>query len=252
MTYKGRNFFQLLIIAILCIQSSCKLDSKLTDICIDPEPSESTITILSIGDSRVEGNTPNFESYRYHLWRNLKLNNWDINFIGSRMDNGVYESVNGICFDNEHEGIGGATTSIILSRLSNMKLEYTPDIVLISIGGNDLLDQNLTVTQILSNLRKIVFQIRRISLQSTIIIEQIAPGKSSFMTPSLTEKITEFNYKIIDLGKTLDRSAARVLTIDLQTNWNDDLMADDLHYNNEGAQYVGDKYFSIISEHYGN
>ena len=40
------------------------------------QQSTSINKILALGASRVEGSRPEFESYRYELWKSLKENNW--------------------------------------------------------------------------------------------------------------------------------------------------------------------------------
>ena len=42
-----------------------------------PKPISTSINkILPLGASRVEGARPNYESYRYELWKDLKENYW--------------------------------------------------------------------------------------------------------------------------------------------------------------------------------
>ena len=44
-----------------------------------PKPISNSINkIMSLGASRVEGERPNFESYRYDLWKILVENNWTL------------------------------------------------------------------------------------------------------------------------------------------------------------------------------
>ena len=67
--------------------------------------SESKMQILPLGDSRVEGGRPHFESYRYELWKNLKqLGLEDFDFVGSIEDDGRFD---------DFQGAGGATTDYI-------------------------------------------------------------------------------------------------------------------------------------------
>ncbi|MEL6276671.1 MAG: hypothetical protein AAFU03_16355, partial [Bacteroidota bacterium] len=77
------------------------------------------IKILPIGDSRVEGARPEFESYRYELWKNLVENNWEFDFVGTRTDGSDYPTFMGKSFDFDHEGTGGEITSGILSTVNN-------------------------------------------------------------------------------------------------------------------------------------
>ena len=44
---------------------------------ISPKPISTSINkIMCLGASRVEGARPDFESYRFDLWKELKDNNW--------------------------------------------------------------------------------------------------------------------------------------------------------------------------------
>ena len=42
--------------------------------------------ILPIGASRVEGDAPEYYSYRYPLWSELIDNEWSFDFIGNEVD----------------------------------------------------------------------------------------------------------------------------------------------------------------------
>ena len=152
MTKGIHTIFLLLLLSILPI-ASCQVEQPVLDICAEQDNSVSAVKILAIGDSRVEGRTPHSESYRYHLWRNFKLNSWDVNFLGSRLDNGEYAPVDGLCFDNEHEGISGATSSLILSRVRTFDADNVADVILLGIGGNDISNGNVRIQQIINNIQ---------------------------------------------------------------------------------------------------
>ena len=68
-----------------------------------PPLQEDVLHILPLGDSRVEGNRPDYESYRYELWKNFVANDWPIDFVGTRKDEGNYTTVQGTEFDRDHE-----------------------------------------------------------------------------------------------------------------------------------------------------
>lgn len=105
------------------------------ELCLPDTPTASAIRILPLGDSRVEGFRPDYESYRYELWKLLTQNAWETNFIGSREDDAKYDEVDSKCFDNDHEGTGGAATTDILATLEDLQLEVEAEIVLLGIGA---------------------------------------------------------------------------------------------------------------------
>ncbi|MEL6124646.1 MAG: hypothetical protein AAFR14_13105 [Bacteroidota bacterium] len=112
--------------------------------CQDEEtkaPSDSLNKIMPLGASRVEGNSPVFESYRYELWTDLVEGGYDIDFIGTMTDPVDYPQVSDITFDPDHEGRGGWTSAQILANIESwLDRNDVPDIVLFSSpGGNDIL-----------------------------------------------------------------------------------------------------------------
>lgn len=234
---KAFIFFFLILI-------SCSSDKDIND-----NQSNSINKIMPLGASRVEGNRPLFESYRYNLWRKLKENNWVFDFIGTQKDEGVYNELNGIPFDIDHEGRGGWTSGQIANNLSEwLLLTAVPDIVLFSSpGGNDAL-QNLPYNEVLININSIIDTLQNLNPNITIVIEKLAPAKSSIMTNELTNYLEQLHtdITIIALEKTTEFS--KVITVDMYTGFSDNLLADDVHYNEEGAEFIANKYYDKIEE----
>ena len=121
---------QLLAIALsLVALSACSKEDDSS-----PSPQNTSINkILPLGASRVEGSRPEYESYRYELWKDLKENNWSFDFIGTQTDQASYPIFNDMNFDTDHEGRGGWTSGEIQEGLGGW-LDQTgpPDIVLLS------------------------------------------------------------------------------------------------------------------------
>lgn len=237
--------FNVGVLACILLLSACKKKDE----CPPHTLTDSTINILPLGDSRVEGATPEFESYRYELWKNLIANDWDVDFIGDRVDLGEYAQVSGRCFDNEHEGTGGAVTADILETLNNTTFESTPEVVLLGIGGNDLLGEELTVTEIVANIRQIIGQLQAENPNVTIFVEQIAPGTDAFMTPEMTVTFERFNDSIPNVAASTSTGTSNVVSLNMAAGWSDSYMADDVHYNAAGAKVVADLYYDGIETH---
>ena len=218
---------------------------KETDECENLPSTANTIEILTLGDSRVEGATPDFESYRYELWKNLVDNNWDFDLIGTRTDPGEYESVNGLCFDNEHEGTGGATTIDNLETLQSVTFDQTPEVALIGIGGNDLVAGS-PVGTVIDNLSQIIAELRGLNPDITIFVEQIAPGMSSFMNSDLTDAFDDYHTEVAAMVNTLNTPNSPLIAVDMADGWSDDYLIDDVHYNMAGAKLVADRYYAAM------
>lgn len=235
----------IVILGCLLLFSACKKKDQ----CPAQTLSAATISILPLGDSRVEGATPEYESYRYELWKNLLANDWDVDFIGSRTDNADYAQVSGRCFDNEHEGTGGAATADLLATLADTPFETAPDVVLLGIGGNDLLNEELTMTEIVANVREIISRLQSENGNVTIFLEKIAPGTTGFMTPELEVTFERFNDSIPEVAGSLTTSTSKVVSVDMAAGWTNAWLADNVHYNAAGAKVVADRYYEAIELH---
>ena len=80
-----------------------------------------------------------YESYRVYLWNELILNEWNVDFVGTRHDDFKYPGLNNLIFDRDHEGEAGIETSEVCDKIDLvLLLTNNPDVVLLGVGGNDL------------------------------------------------------------------------------------------------------------------
>ena len=216
----------------------------------NPDPGESTLNkILPLGASRVEGARPVFESYRYELWKDLKENNWSFDLIGTKSDDASYPSLSGDDFDNDHEGRGGWTSGQILDGINDWLNDAgSPDIVLFSSpGGNDAL-QGLSYDQAIQNVNDIIDVIQANNPDVTILIEQMAPGRSDIMTGELEAFFDRMQQDVLNVATEQSTSTSRVIAVDMYTGFNDGLLADLVHYNEEGAEFIANRYYDVLQE----
>lgn len=209
--------------------------------------SNSINKILPLGASRVEGARPSFESYRYELWKDLKQNGWTFDFIGTQSDNSSYPAFNSENFDLDHEGRGGWTSGQILNGLSDW-LEQTgsPDIVLFSSpGGNDILNAQ-DYNQAISNINAIIDRLQANNPNVTIIIEQPAPGHSDIMTTQITNDFNQMQQDVLTIASQQTTASSKVIPIDMFTGFNDSHLADDVHYNESGANFIATRYYNLL------
>lgn len=237
--------YLILALSVLFIFSSCSTNDEV-ELISSPNPSALN-KILPLGASRVEGARPNFESYRYELWKQLVDSNYSFDFIGSTIDDASYPSHANQSFDRDHSGYGGFTSGQILSNLNQwLNQSGTPDVVLLSSpGGNDAL-LNLSYTQAVSNINAIVDVLQERNPNMTIIIEQIAPGRSSIMTSTLTNYMLQMQQEAINIAATKSTATSRVLTVNMFNGFNDTHLADDVHYNENGATLIASRYFTVL------
>ncbi|MEM7655926.1 MAG: GDSL-type esterase/lipase family protein [Bacteroidota bacterium] len=208
------------------------------------------MNILPLGDSRVEGGRPEFDSYRFFLWTQLVDAGWEVDFIGNRKDEQTYpKREDGRCFDTDHQGLGGEVTIGVQETLATLVYKPAPDVVLLGIGGNDLADGGRSAEETLTSLEEIIVALQTQYPGVSVLVEQIAPGRSDFMTSELTTHFLEFNAGVGQLAQQLHTDSTKVIAIDMAAGWGDNLMADQVHYNEAGAQLVADRYFQAMVEH---
>ena len=232
----------LLTLAIFSVVFGCSNDED------SPKPISTSINkIMTLGASRVEGSRPDYESFRYNLWKNLIENNWTFDFIGSQSDEAFYPSYNGFDFDIDHEGRGGWTSGQILDGVGDWLTETgPPDIVLFSSpGGNDALEQ-LSYSEAVSNINSIIDVIQSSNPNCIIIIEQMAPGHSEIMTTELTNFWNQIQQEVLEIAENKTTENSQVIAIDMFTGFVDNFLADDVHYNEDGAEFIANRYYKIL------
>lgn len=237
------NLFKVLItLSVLITICSCKTYE------LQQKPLSNSINkIMPLGASRVEGDRPEFESYRYELWKELIKNGWTFDFIGTRSDEASYPTFNGKGFDSDHEGRGGWTSGQILKGLGGwLRLTGPPDIVLFSSpGGNDALE-NMPYNRTISNINAIIDTLQAVNPNVTIIIEQLAPGRSDLMTIELTDYFNKLQNDVLKIASAKSTNSSQVVALDLYTGFTDDFIADDVHYNEAGAVFIASRYYNVL------
>lgn len=229
-------------ISLLMFNFGCDKDDT------SPKPKSTSINkILPLGASRVEGSRPEFESYRYELWKDLKENGWTFDFIGTQSDNATYPTFSNENFDIDHEGRGGWTSGEILDGLNNwLSQTGSPDIVLFSSpGGNDILNgQNYNQT--ISNVNAIIDALQANNPNVTIIIEQPAQGRSDFMTVEFTNSFNQMKQDVLTIATDQTTTTSQVIAVDMFTGFNDTHLADEVHYNEAGAEFIATRYYNVL------
>ena len=127
-----------------------------------------------------------------------------------------------------------------------MKQTGSPDFVLLSsTGSNDALE-GLSYSDAFSNINSIIDIIQNKNPNITIIIEQLAPGHSEIMTSELTFFWESMQKEVLKISFNKSTLTSQVIPVDMYTAFNDNLLADDVHYNEEGAKFIADRYFNIL------
>lgn len=244
MKFKNVVFALSLLLFIACNNEEV-LNETTTNI---PTTTSTSINkIMPLGASRVEGARPQFESYRYELWKDLIENNWNFDFVGTQLDNATYPEYNGNNFDTNHEGRSGWTSGQILTNIDNwLNQTGMPDIVLFSSpAGNDALEA-LPYDEAVSNINAIIDILQANNPNVTIVIEQMAPGRTDIMTATLTSYFEQMQQEVLSIVTNQTTATSQVIAVNMFTGFNDNYLADEVHYNEAGASFIADKYYNVL------
>ena len=238
----------LLVVSCICLLIGCQSD-QLDQINANKEENTNDIPnkIMPLGASRVQGLTPLFESYRFELWKDLIDGGWDFDYIGTETETGSYPNYENLSFDPDHQGKMSWTSEKIFEELESILHETGyPDIVLFSSpGGNDILD-GLPYENVIENINDIIdlFQDRNPNI--VILIEQLAPGKTSFMTPELTLIFDQAVLDVETIAQEQTDENSVVIPVNMFEGFVDSYLADDIHYNTEGAEFIAQRYYEVL------
>jgi lysophospholipase L1-like esterase len=203
--------------------------------------------IMPLGGSRVEGDYPEYHSFRYEIWKMLLENFWVFDFIGTQSDLSLYPNINNISFDVDHEGRGGWTSGQILQQLEGWILETgIPDIVLFSSpGGNDALE-NLPYLETTKNIYAIIELLQSFNPNITILLEQMAPAHSNIMDEDLSNYLSDLHEDMFWAANEYSTYSSQVIVVDMYTGFSDSMLADDVHYNSSGAFFIAERYYQVL------
>ncbi len=131
------------------------------------------IRIMPLGDSITQG-AADADSYRRPLWNLLKKTNAGIDFVGSMKMNHPDARPAHSDFDMDHEGHWGWRADEVLVKIDGWAEQTAPDIVLLHLGTNDILqmqDNKDTVVE----LRQIILVLRKHNPRVEILLAQLIP-----------------------------------------------------------------------------
>jgi hypothetical protein len=217
-------------------------------------PAEATVKILPLGDSITRGgaavDSP-YPSYRYLLWNYLKTGGYDVDFIGST----TYPTFSSFSFDQEHEGHRGYTTGMELNgdpsddpegKLSTWLNQYTPDIVLLHIGTNDVLQQ-VNLTERLSNVDQIIDTLRAANPDVKILLAQIIPTSDAFRNSN--SELIAFDRALPGLAAGKNTTQSPVIVVDMYTGYDGfaDNQYDGIHPQTSGEKKLADRWYAALA-----
>jgi GDSL-like Lipase/Acylhydrolase family len=210
------------------------------------------ITVLPLGDSITSGNSKHM-TYRYPLWVKFIDSGFNVDgiyfdFVGwqnSNHDgNRVWPDHRGRSFDHDHEGHPGWRAEQILAVLPTWLKGYTPDIVLLHIGTNDVMTNQTTLSTI-NEIEQIVNVLRADNPKVIVLLAKIIPIRD----PILNQRIIELNRRIDGIIMSKSTVESPVVIVDQNLGFNVTEDTDDgVHPNRTGAEKIAQKWFEAIAK----
>jgi len=208
------------------------------------------VSILPLGNSITQSDDQHL-SYRYNLWTKLIDDGIDVNYVGSQSSNyggtPIFPNYKGIVFDPDHEGHWGFQCDQILAGLSTWISGYTPDIVLIHLGTNDLYlgtGDPANIEETIGELEDIITLLRNDNPNVIILLAKLIPSTDVL----LVDKIPDFNAAIPQVAIDLADPNSPIIIVDQFDGFdasNDTF--DGVHPNETGEEKMAQKWRDAIN-----
>jgi lysophospholipase L1-like esterase len=195
--------------------------------------------ILPLGDSITESNGSH-NSYRRALWHLLQENDYAVDFVGSQTAHHEGSAPNQD-FDMDHEGHWGWRVDEILAQLPGWLEGYTPDVVLMHVGTNDIF-QNRSIDETLSDMTEIVEALRDDNPEVTLLVAQVIPHNRSDR-PALED----FNQAVMGWIETISTPESPAILVDQYTGFDpaQDTF-DGVHPNPAGEKKMAQHWYEAL------
>jgi lysophospholipase L1-like esterase len=207
-----------------------------------------TYRILPLGNSITQADISKngANSYRRNLWNKLQNAGYPVDFVGS-LDtdrNGLpFPDPN---FDHDHEGHWGWRADQIVAGLPGWLAGYTPDVALIHLGTNDLVQDN-TIESTISEIEAIIDILRDDNPVITVFLAQIIPIAASF---DLDDSIDALNIEIAEFANRKDHVYSRVIAVDHNSGFSLSYLSDGVHPNQVGEEFMAQRWFEAFDDLY--
>ncbi|MHC2991447.1 cellulose-binding protein [Pontibacter sp. HJ8] len=216
---------------------------------------------MTLGNSITQGNTEH-PSYRYPLWKKLIDAEIDFEYVGSHNVNsgGIpnLPDYKGKKYTNLNEGhwgwradqlLRGHNTERNKGKLSDWLEGYTPDMVLLHAGSNDVM-QEQPVDQTIKELEDIVREIRKKNPGVTILLAKLIPVWREKVGQPTVDRLYAFNAQIPALANKLNTAQSPVLVVEQPANFDPTPGADTwdgIHPNASGEEKMAQNWFEAIA-----
>jgi acyl-CoA thioesterase-1 len=195
--------------------------------------------ILPLGDSVTSSFAP-YSSYRYWLWQRLVNAGYDVNFVGTQygVTGGTPENTD---FDQNHEGHPGWNTQDGVGNIDSIAAATVPDVVLLDLGGNDVLDE-LAPEVSTTNIVIMIERLRAVNPNVVVLLAQPTP-----FVDQNKQAMSRLRNAVKRAARIEKQAGARVAIVNLAGSFNARTdTSDGTHPNERGEQKIANRYFSAL------
>jgi lysophospholipase L1-like esterase len=182
---------------------------------------------MPLGDSITQGSLFH-GSYRRWLWKDLKKAGYNVDFVGGKRS---YRWAPALFadFDTDHEGHWGWRVDQILAEVDAWVEKAKPDLVLIHLGHNDVL-QGQGVGNAVDELRQLIQRLRAHNPRLTLLVARQIPADGA-------PEIDDLGKAMPGLAASHTRPESPVICVDHWTGFDAaEDTHDRLHPNERGAK----------------
>jgi acyl-CoA thioesterase I len=200
-------------------------------------PSPTTVVkIMPLGDSITQGDAQH-ASYRRTLWRLLQEGGFRTDFVGSQRE-GFGGGPPNPDFDQDHEGHWGFRVDEILVGLDGWAGAAQPDVVLVHLGTNDVL-QGQSVPGTTAELESVIRRLQAVNSRVTVLVAQVIPSAAA---PANSIEI--LNAAIRGMAARTSTAQSLVIAVDHASGFDPSVDTyDGIHPNERGEQKMAEAWF---------
>jgi len=203
----------------------------------DDVTTQTATRILPLGDSVTQGGD-GFASYRRALWFKLKNAGYKVDFIGSHsgfegdIDNNLKD------FDLDHEGHWAWETNQLEENLTEWINAYSPDIVLLHTGTNDV-DRGHSHSSTIDEIDGIIRTLRDKNPKVIILLAKIIPMKNT--------DTAEFNHFVGAFAASETSQNSPIIIVDHYSGYDPQSDShDNYHPNSNGEEKMATQWFNAL------
>ena len=194
--------------------------------------------IMLIGDGITSGTRPMSNGYRRFLYNYIKDGGHWFDFVGT-----MNTHTNPQDFDSDHEGHVNYRADQVLAGLSRWAGLYPPDIAVIHVGTNDLL-QGQSVESTVQDIQLIIQTLRYHNPNIKIVLSHVIPTTDSWVNGL----INKLNVQINGISWSQNTGNSPIYVVSQHKNFRPALDTyDGIHPNSQGAEKIARNIYQTLN-----